>query len=93
VAVAPHLAERVELGGPLPGEQAVPRGRPDAGHQREPGARHPEPDRSLEAGQIAEQVPNLVLGACVDRGDQEDRRSREGGENGLRLLKPDRLVW
>ena len=59
-----HLDEGVELGRPGPGEQPVPGVRADAGHQRQPGRRDPEPDGAVEAGEIGEQVAHDLLAAA-----------------------------
>ena len=75
--------ERVQLGRPRAGEEAIPRRRSHPRHDGQPTLRGTEGDRPGQSGQVGEQVVDHVLTAVVDRQDEDDGAGRERGEHGL----------
>ena len=89
------LLERVQPGRPWPGPgrpwpgpgQPGPRPGTEAGHTAQPPGQVAEPDRPEQAGQVPAQRTHRVRAALigVHHRNQEDRRTGQRGDHGLRL--------
>ena len=88
VPIAVERPERVQLGRPRPGEEAVPRLRPHPRHDGQPAFERTEGDRPGQSRQVGEEVRDHGLATLVDRQDEDDGARRQRGEHGLgdRLL-------
>ena len=85
--VAVQRLERVQLGRSGPGEEPVPRVRPDARDERESRGRDPEPNGAFQPGQVSEQIADDSFPTRLDGHDEEERRGGERGEHRLGFLE------
>ena len=96
VPTAVEGQERVELGRPGAGEEAIPRRRSQPRHDGQPALRGTEADRPGQSGEVGQQVADDRLTALVDRQDEDDGAGRQRGEHGLRRRRPGdgrRALW